>query len=359
VTFTCFSVFQKPIKKIVVCSYFWLFSWKRQLRSKNKHGLRIDVVPSRGVVEPLLEWSIVATLLKFLILVWDKSEILSEHHLLLIRIWKSKSVLSDYWNSDKYWEYSLSLEILRVVVFPWNTESIRYLFKTKCSERLLNHRKILKESSILLKTKRAKRHARGLTATEGGQITSYCNIHGLTAIEGNQAASLYIAHGTTTTEAGQTASTSNGWNLKLKVVISSMAVYPWIELRSDHQVRINFPTASFLSVGYKYPSISCKISLSDIWTTYLTLESPLPSHISLSWSIVDLWDFSDWFEWFELCGTSDSSSQCHWLVTLGGCHLLDGLEEWKQWVIQEDCEGGLVFLWKVLCSPRRSGEEKL
>jgi hypothetical protein len=46
--------------------------------------MRIDDLLSRGVVEPLLESSIVATLLKFLILVGDVSEILSEHHLLLI-----------------------------------------------------------------------------------------------------------------------------------------------------------------------------------------------------------------------------------------------------------------------------------
>jgi hypothetical protein len=31
----------------------------------------------------------------------------------------------------------------------------------------------------------------------------------------------------------------------------------------------------------------------------------------------------------ELCGTSDSSRKRHQLVTLGGCHLLDGLEDWK------------------------------
>jgi hypothetical protein len=30
-----------------------------------------------------------------------------------------------------------------------------------------------------------------------------------------------------------------------------------------------------------------------------------------------------------LYGTSDSSSKHHRLVTLGGWHLLDGLEEWK------------------------------
>jgi hypothetical protein len=46
----------------------------------------------------------------------------------------------------------------------------------------------------------------------------------------------------------------------------------------------------------------------------------------------------------ELCGTSDSLSKRHRLVTLGGCHLLDGLEEWKPRALQEDCEGGPVFL---------------
>ena len=46
----------------------------------------------------------------------------------------------------------------------------------------------------------------------------------------------------------------------------------------------------------------------------------------------------------ELCGTSDSSSKRHRLVTLGGCRLLDGLEEWKPRALQEDCEGGPVFV---------------
>jgi hypothetical protein len=61
----------------------------------------------------------------------------------------------------------------------------------------------------------------------------------------------------------------------------------------------------------------------------------------------------------KLCGTSDSSIKCHRLVTLGGCRLLNGLEEWKPWAIQEDCEGGPMFLWDVLCSPHQSGEEQL
>jgi hypothetical protein len=46
----------------------------------------------------------------------------------------------------------------------------------------------------------------------------------------------------------------------------------------------------------------------------------------------------------ELCGTSDSTSKHHRLVTLGGCRLLDDLEEWKPRALQDDCEGGLVFL---------------
>jgi hypothetical protein len=47
---------------------------------------------------------------------------------------------------------------------------------------------------------------------------------------------------------------------------------------------------------------------------------------------------------FELCGTSDSSSKRHRLITFGGCRLLDGLEEWKSRALQEDCDGGPVFL---------------
>jgi hypothetical protein len=46
----------------------------------------------------------------------------------------------------------------------------------------------------------------------------------------------------------------------------------------------------------------------------------------------------------ELCGTSDSLSKRHRLVTLGGCRLLGGLEEWKPRALQEDYEGGPVFL---------------
>jgi hypothetical protein len=48
---------------------------------RNEQIIRIDVVLLREVVEPLLESCIVVTLLKFLILVRDLSEILSEHHL--------------------------------------------------------------------------------------------------------------------------------------------------------------------------------------------------------------------------------------------------------------------------------------
>jgi hypothetical protein len=46
----------------------------------------------------------------------------------------------------------------------------------------------------------------------------------------------------------------------------------------------------------------------------------------------------------ELCGTSDSSSKHHRIVTLGGCRLLDGFEEWKPRALQEDHEDGPVFL---------------
>jgi hypothetical protein len=167
---------------------------------------------------------------------------------------------------------------------------------------------------------------------------------------------LCIAHSLITTRASQTASTSNGRISNLKVVIATVMVWPWLEMRFDCQVRRNFPASSFWVMGYKYPSISCKISLLTIWTTYLTLESPLPLDTSLSWSIVGVLHSS---AWFELCDTSDSLSKHHRLVTLGGCRLLDGLKELKLWALQEDCEGGPVFLWEVLCLSHRSGEEQL
>jgi hypothetical protein len=138
----------------------------------------------------------------------------------------------------------------------------------------------------------------GLTSTRAGQTTNLCSrvvwppgVAGLTA-------SLCIVYGQIATRAGQTASTFNGRILNLKVAVAIVMIWSQIELRFDHQMRKNFPTTSFWSVGYKYPSISCKISLLDIWTTYLTLESPLPSHTSLSWSIVGVWDSSAWFECF-------------------------------------------------------------
>jgi hypothetical protein len=149
------------------------------------------------------------------------------------------------------------------------------------------------------------------------------SLSNLIATRAGQIASLCIAYGLITTRAGQTASTSNGQILNLKVAIAIVMVWLQIGLRSDHQMCRNVPMASFWSVGYKYPSISCKLSLLAIWTTYLTLESSLPSHTSLSWSIVGVSDSSAWFEWFEFYGTSDSLSKRHRLVTLRGCCLLD------------------------------------
>jgi hypothetical protein len=46
----------------------------------------------------------------------------------------------------------------------------------------------------------------------------------------------------------------------------------------------------------------------------------------------------------KLYGTSDSSRKRHRLIPLGGCHLIDGLVEWKPRALQEDCERGPVFL---------------
>jgi hypothetical protein len=201
--------------------------------------------------------------------------------------------------------------------------------------------------------------ARGLTATRAGQTANPCSRVVQSPEVAGLAANLYIVYGMTTTEACQTANSSNGQNLKLKVVVAIVTIWLRIELRYDRQVHRIFSTTSFWSVCYTYSSISCKMTLLAIWIAYLILESTLPLHTSIPWSIVGVWDSSAWFEWVELCGTRDSSSKRHRLVTLRGCRLLDGLEEWKPWALEEDCECGPVFLWEVLCSPRQSSEEQL
>jgi hypothetical protein len=129
--------------------------------------------------------------------------------------------------------------------------------------------------------------------------------------------------GLTATKGDQTASSSNGRRYELKVVVTLLAVWPWVALWSDREIRSIFPMARFWSVGYKYSSILCKRWLLSISIAYLTLESPLPSHTSIP---CPLWvceilvlDLSV----LELCGTSDSSSKRHSLVTLGGCRILD------------------------------------
>jgi hypothetical protein len=66
----------------------------------------------------------------------------------------------------------------------------------------------------------------------------------------------------------------------------------WVVLQSDHEMRRTFPMASFWSVDYKSSSISYKTSLLSISTAYLTLKSPLPSHTSIPWFIVGVWDSS-------------------------------------------------------------------
>jgi hypothetical protein len=38
----------------------------------------------------------------------------------------------------------------------------------------------------------------------------------------------------------------------------------------------------------------------------------------------------------ELCGTRESSSKDHWLVTLGSCRSLDGLEKVISWSLSKD-----------------------
>jgi hypothetical protein len=70
---------------------------------------------------------------------------------------------------------------------------------------------------FLLKIYTVERPTCGLTTTKVGQTASYCNVCGLTAIEGRQTARLCNAH-------GLTANTSSGQNLKLKVVVATVAV---------------------------------------------------------------------------------------------------------------------------------------
>jgi hypothetical protein len=93
-----------PLQSEVVESFSWygvysspaVCHWREPVVSRIlSHNQRLvvprvlypdNVILSKEVVEHLLESSIVATLLKFLILVGDLPKILSGHHLLLIRI---------------------------------------------------------------------------------------------------------------------------------------------------------------------------------------------------------------------------------------------------------------------------------
>jgi hypothetical protein len=181
----------------------------------------------------------------------------------LIILFKGGDVTHSYWNSKRK---------LRGCLVP--TETL------KNTERTM----------FLLKWERVEWPTSGLTATRVGQTANLYNWGGLTA-------SLCITHSLAVWEAGQTSNTSNSQIFNLKVVIAIVSVRPWNRLWSDRHVRRNFSTARFWSVGYKYSSISYKISLLTISTTYLTLERSLPSHTSLSWSIMDVWDSSVWFEW--------------------------------------------------------------
>jgi hypothetical protein len=143
------------------------------------------------------------------------------------------------------------------------------------------------------------------------------------------------------------------------IVVIVVAVWPQVILRPDREMRKIFPTTSFWSVAiYTHPSHARWVSWPFQQHTW-----PLRALSFLTQAFLDpLWVFEILvldLSVLELCGTSDSSSKHHRLVTLGGCRLLDGLEEWKPRALQEDCEGGLVFLWEVLCSPCRSSEEQL
>jgi hypothetical protein len=160
--------------------------------------------------------------------VGDLSKILSEHHLLLIQIWIPKCVLIVYWNTDKYWEFLSSPKILRVVTLSWITENSRYPWKNwECSEWLLKHQKILKESYFYWKIEKAKRPPHGMTATEGGQIASYCNLHGLTTTEA-------VRH--------QVLQESE---ILVETIVTFLAVWSRVALWSDRKMCRILPTASF------------------------------------------------------------------------------------------------------------------
>jgi hypothetical protein len=91
--------------------------WLVVINYQNDQIIRIDVVLSRGVVEPLLKSSIIAILLKFLFLMRDLSKILSEQHLSTDSFWLSKKSVE--WLL-KHWQ------ILRVFIFPGNTDSSHF-----------------------------------------------------------------------------------------------------------------------------------------------------------------------------------------------------------------------------------------
>jgi hypothetical protein len=178
--------------------------------------------------------------------------------------------------------------------------------------------------------------------------------------------SLCIAHGLIATEVGQTANSSNDRKFDLKVVIITIMVKPWVVLWSDCELYCGL-TMKCIESSEQLVFRVWVINTHPAHARYLSWSFELHTLLLrvlffLTQALLDpLWvceilvlDLSV----LELCGTSDSSSKHHWLVTLGGCRLLDGLE-WKPWDHREDCEGGPVFLWEVLYSPRRSDEEQL
>jgi hypothetical protein len=49
-------------------------------------------------------------------------------------------------------------------------------------------------------------------------------------------------------------------------------------------------------------------------------------------------------------------SKCHWLITLGGCRLLDGSGDCLRRALQEDCGEAAVLIVRGSRLPRRSGK---
>jgi hypothetical protein len=144
--------------------------------------IRIDIVLSRGVVEHLLESSMVVIMLKIPILV--RNELKYYESLSFLLVWQRK--LRVWWAPTKV---------------------------IKNNERIL----------FLLKIERVEWPPHGLIATKAGLTISATGAVWPSGVVG-LTASFYITHGLTTWDVSQTVNTSNGRFLKLKIIVASVVV---------------------------------------------------------------------------------------------------------------------------------------